>query len=223
MLSLFLLGFTMASLAYSEEAQESKPDTLLVLKNGAEVRGVFIELKEGMYSLRLADGRVMSYAATEVERMQRLSAAEPAAAMPSVTQTAPFVCRTFITEKDLDKTLYVFVKFIKVKKGGYGSATVVYGKMAEAARGIGADAVISIHTWQSSHRYCPETSQPCPSPAALQIQGRMSSFRKGIRPARIGGPLQAVPFQSQALEGKDALTTAGETPTLPNLRYNPRR
>jgi hypothetical protein len=37
----------MASLAYSEQAQESKPDTLLVLKNGAEVRGVFIEVKEG--------------------------------------------------------------------------------------------------------------------------------------------------------------------------------
>ena len=93
MLSLFLLGFTMASLAYSEPAQEPKPDTLLVFKNGSEVRGIFIELEDGMYSLRLDDGWVMSYTAAEVERMQRIGGQEISPAdsnsQASAAQTSP--------------------------------------------------------------------------------------------------------------------------------------
>jgi hypothetical protein len=59
----------------------------------------------------------------------------------------PFSCRTFISEKDLDKTLYTAIKDIKVSKKWYGSPSETYGDLAEKARKSGADAVISVHAW----------------------------------------------------------------------------
>jgi hypothetical protein len=73
-------------LVVAQESPTSKPDTLLVFKNGAEVRGTFMGLRDGQYTLRLADGRTMSYPAADVDRMERVAdpaaSAAPAAAPP---------------------------------------------------------------------------------------------------------------------------------------------
>jgi uncharacterized protein YbjQ (UPF0145 family) len=144
---LALMMCACASLIFGQKQEDQEPDTLLILKNGAEVRGVFLGLKAGQYSLRLVDGRIMSYLATDVERMERIR--EPKDGMKAQeaqaphVQTAPFVCRTFITEKDLDKTFYTFVQRIKAKKNWYGSPDIVYERMVAKARELGADAIIS--------------------------------------------------------------------------------
>lgn len=141
-----------AAVSSGQQVDAPKPDTLLVLKNGAEVRGEFVELKDGQYTPRLLDGRVMSYPAAGVERMQRLTdheTAPPAPATQLASAAAPFVCRTFISEKDVDKFFYIFVQTIKAKKQWYGSSGVLYEKIAEKAREIGPDAVINFHTWHS--------------------------------------------------------------------------
>ncbi len=150
-IALLSVILALSAVAYSLAADAPKPDTLLVLKNGAEVRGVFVELKEGRYSLRLPDGRVMTYAAADVEQLQRLTAPETAARAPATqpaAAAAPLVCRTFISE-DVDKSFYTFIQTIKAKKQWYGSSGVIYEKIAEKAREIGADAVINFHTWHS--------------------------------------------------------------------------
>jgi hypothetical protein len=135
------------------QAQHPTPDTHLVLKNGAEVQGTFIELREGKYSLRLSDGRVMSYAATDVERMERLSSSETSAPSVPAPQIAnpidPSSCSIFISEKDIDKSLYSPIKDIKISKKLYGSTADMYGVLAEQARKVKADAVINVRTWHS--------------------------------------------------------------------------
>jgi hypothetical protein len=68
-------------------------------------------------------------------------------AAPLPAQPTPLPCRTLISEKDLDKTLYTAIKDIKVSKKWYGSTSEMYGHLAEKARKNGADAVISVHTW----------------------------------------------------------------------------
>jgi hypothetical protein len=142
-----------AAFAVVSEGQDvASPDTLLVLKNGAEVRGSFVDFKEGLYTLRLPDGRVMTYPAGDVERMERLATPEPTpvASAPQPTPApSPFTCRTFISEKDVDKSFYTTIKDIKVSKKWYGSTSVMYGHLAEKARKTGADAVINVHTWHA--------------------------------------------------------------------------
>ena len=138
--------------ASSQELQPGKADTLLVLKNGAEVRGEFVGLKDGQYTLRLPDGRAMTYPAGDVDRIERLSESStntpPPPAQPTPIPT-PFSCQTFISEKDIDKAFYTTIKDIKVSKKWYGSTTEMYGDLAEKARKTGADAVINARTWHA--------------------------------------------------------------------------
>jgi hypothetical protein len=136
----------------SQDLQASTADTLLVLKNGAEVRGLFLGLKDGQYTLRLPDGRTMTYPAGDVDRIERLvdsAPSTPPAAPQPIPAPTPFSCRTFISEKDADKAFYTTIKDIKVSKKWYGSTSEMYGELAEKARKTGADAVINVHTWQA--------------------------------------------------------------------------
>jgi hypothetical protein len=136
----------------SEAQQQATPDTLLVLKNGAEVRGVFVGFKDGEYTLRLSDGRTMSYPAGDVDRMAPISAStssSEASSAQSAPSSSPISCQTFISEQDVDKALYKAMKDIKVSKKWYGSTSEMYGYLAEKAHKVGADAVINVHTWHA--------------------------------------------------------------------------
>ena len=150
-LSLVVLVWCSLPLA-AQEPQSGKADTLLILKNGAEVRGMLLGLKDGQYSLRLPDGRTMTYPAADVDRMERLTdspvSAAPVPSQPTPAPT-PFSCRTFVSEKDIDKAFYTTVKDITVSKKWYGSTAEMYGALAEKVRKVGADAVINVHTWHA--------------------------------------------------------------------------
>lgn len=79
---------------------------------------------------------------------------DPATAVGATTAAAPspgegVTCRTLISEGDVDKVYYVPVKEISVSKKFYGSEEEMYGPLAEKARKIGADAVLSVHTWHA--------------------------------------------------------------------------
>lgn len=148
----FVLGLLTMAVVLALGPDTAKPDTLLVLKNGAEVRGVFIGLKDDRYTLRLSDGRLMSYPAAEVARMDRLTGSESQTPTTPPQQTPtvdPASCRTFISENDVDKAFYTAIKDIKVSKKWYGSTTEMFGDLAERARKVGADAVINARTWHS--------------------------------------------------------------------------
>ena len=140
----------------AQEAQPVKANTLLVLKNGAEVRGVFVGLKDGLYTLQLPDGRTLTYPAGDVDRMEPLADAplNVAAATTAPTPSAMRVtCKTFISEKDVDKAFYTTLKDIMVSKKWYGSTSEMYGVLAEKARKTGADAVINVRTWYAPTEY----------------------------------------------------------------------
>jgi hypothetical protein len=140
----------------AQEAQPGKANTLLVLKNGAEVRGLFVGLKDGLYTLQLPDGRTTTYPAGDVDRMEPLADSSPnvAAAPPQPRPAAtPFTCRTFISEKDVDRAFYTTLKDIMVFKKWYGSTAEMYGVLAEKARKAGADAVINVQTWYAPTRF----------------------------------------------------------------------
>jgi uncharacterized protein YbjQ (UPF0145 family) len=133
---------------------DGAPDTLLILTNGAEVRGVFIELREEHYKMRLSDGRVMTYPASDVDRMERIQSDSGATPAPSASEPVqpaldPATCRVFITEANLDKMFYKTVKDIKVSKKTYGSVSEMLGALAEQALKVEADAVINVRTWHS--------------------------------------------------------------------------
>ena len=136
----------------AQDPPGGRPDTLLVFKNGSEVRGTLLGMQDGQYTLRLPDGRTMSYPAADVDRMERLAdpavSAAPLPSQPTPLPT-PFSCRTFISEKDVDKAFYTTIKDIKVSKKWYGSTSEMYGDLAEKARKTGADAVINVHTWHA--------------------------------------------------------------------------
>ena len=53
-------------------AQAPAPDTLLKLKNGTEVRGVLVEVKNGVYVLTLTDGKTAMYPTSDVDTAERL-------------------------------------------------------------------------------------------------------------------------------------------------------
>jgi len=168
--SFLILTLAIAPLLFAQEASPAKPDTLLLLKNGAEVRGVFVEIKDDKYFFRLTDGRTMAYPASEVDSMKPIettnaaislqASAAPATSAGAGTaqqmpqdQHAPAIdpksCRVFITEKGMDPSFYKVIKDIVVSKKWYGSTSEMYEHLAEKARKTGADAVISVHTWYS--------------------------------------------------------------------------
>jgi hypothetical protein len=147
----FGLACSSACLA-DEEPQPVQADTLLVLKNGAEVRGLFVSLKEGKYTIRLPDGRAMTYEAADVEHMERLAVPAPnTAPAPPPASQAPAMssCGIFLSEKEIDKSFYTTVREVEVYHGWYGSAVELYGALAKKAQSVGADAVINVHTWHS--------------------------------------------------------------------------
>jgi hypothetical protein len=135
----------------AQDPPAGRPDTLLVFKNGSEVRGTLLGMQDGQYTLRLPDGRTMAYPAADVERMERLSDPTAAAAPAPPPAPAPtaVTCNTFITEKDVDKAFYRTMKEIKVSKKWYGSTAEMYGDLAQKARKAGADAVINARTWHA--------------------------------------------------------------------------
>lgn len=150
-MAVFGLACCLTCLA-NEEPQPSQADTLLVLKNGAEVRGLFVSLREGKYTIRLPDGRAMTYEAADVEQMERLTAPAPnTAPPPPPASQAPITssCGIFLSEKEVDKSFYTTVREVEVYHGWYGSAVELYGALAKKAQSVGADAVINVHTWHS--------------------------------------------------------------------------
>lgn len=158
--------------ALAQPAAKVAPDTLLVLRNGAEVRGVMIELKDWQYSVRLADGRVMQYPVDDVERIERLEAAPaaaqaapplapvaaqppppaPAATAPAapVAAAAPEACRVFLYEKGLDESFYTPIRKIEFSTGWFSEAEAQYPGLADKAAGLGADAVLRLRTWRAA-------------------------------------------------------------------------
>jgi hypothetical protein len=147
-------GLTLDAAASAQQADVITPDTLLVLKNGGEVRGVLVELDDSQYKMRLSDGRLMTYPVADVDKMERLRSSESQTSpSPQATQPPPLIdpgsCRVFITEKDIDKAFYIAAKDIKVSKKWYGSTAEMFGELADRARKVGADAVINVRTWHS--------------------------------------------------------------------------
>ncbi len=125
-----------------------QPNMRLVLKNGAEVRGEFVEYKDGKYTFRLPDGRMITYPATEVDRMEALPVSQtvtPIQTIPTettTTNTENVSCRTFITDKNIDLTYYTPLEDVEVEG--------TYGELAEEAREKGADAVIGVRVWEGN-------------------------------------------------------------------------
>ena len=86
--------FACCSLVLS--AQEPRVDTVLVLKNGQEVRGQFVGFRNGLFTLRLPDGRITIHGVGDVDHMQPADApaamaapARPAAAPPPAAAAPP--------------------------------------------------------------------------------------------------------------------------------------
>jgi hypothetical protein len=77
--------------ALNASAQEVRIDTVLVLKTGQEVRGQFVGFRNGLFTLRLADGRITIHGVGEVDRMQPATetASIPAPAQPAVAAAPP--------------------------------------------------------------------------------------------------------------------------------------
>jgi Protein of unknown function (DUF2846) len=87
-----IAAFVFACCSLALSAQEARVDTVLVLKNGQEVRGQFVGFRNGLFTLRLPDGRITIHGVGDVDRMQpameQPSTAAPAA-MPSAAAPPP--------------------------------------------------------------------------------------------------------------------------------------
>jgi hypothetical protein len=119
-------------------------DSILVLKNGAEVRGQLVEVKDGKYTVDLLDGRRMTYSIDEVESLRRLTVESPAGA------PVPKPCGIIVTEERVPVSWYTPIKKVKWAKGWYGSNAVGFEKLASEAAKLGADAVVQAvtsHGW----------------------------------------------------------------------------
>ncbi len=146
-----LLLVLAASLLVVAGAIAGDPDTLLVLRNGSEVRGVLKGLKDGVYTMELRDGREMAYAVDDVDRMERLAPppAQPPAPPPQTAQALQ-PCKVFITEGTLDQSLLKPMKEIKVsKKWKGGNVEEAYGMLADLAMKMKADGVMKVRTWEA--------------------------------------------------------------------------
>jgi hypothetical protein len=111
------------------------PDSVLILKNGAEVRGQMIEMKDGKYILDLVHGRRMSYPIEDVQSMRPLTA-------ETAGKASPQPCGIIVTEERVPTSWYTPVKKVKWSKGWYGSNSVGFEKLASEAAKLGADAVV---------------------------------------------------------------------------------
>jgi hypothetical protein len=127
------------------------PDVHVKFKNGTELRGRLVEMKDGAYVIDLADGRRMSYPASEVEALTRIgdssaptSATESAPAGTSAAPTTTDICRVFVTEEDAPAGWATALKKVKWTKGWYGGTSGAYEKLALEAARYGADAVVGV-------------------------------------------------------------------------------
>jgi hypothetical protein len=139
--------------AQSESATSRHVDTLLVMKNGSEVRGTLIDIKDGFYNVELKDGRSAKFSLEEVERMERIPEAPQTAPTPQPQATpAPQPCGIFITEGDLDPSLYTLLgkkPEVKLSKKWYGGNDEMYHELAQELKKRKADGAYSVHTWQA--------------------------------------------------------------------------
>jgi hypothetical protein len=134
-------------------ATDQPSETLLVLKNGSEVRGTLIEIRDGFYNIELKGGRSAKFALDEVERMERLPDVTQTTPTPLVKATpTPQPCGIFVTEGDLDRSLYALLTKkpeVKLSKKWYGSNDEMYHELAEELKRRGADGAYGVHTWQA--------------------------------------------------------------------------
>ncbi len=130
-------------------AAAETPDTVLVLKNGSEVRGVLKGIADGKVTMQLADGRTMTYDSTDVERTERISAPAPTPAPTPAIELQP--CNVFLTEGTLDASLITPAKKeIKLSKGWNGENDEMYIEFAEhLTKKLKADGAIKVHTWKA--------------------------------------------------------------------------
>jgi pyruvate/2-oxoglutarate dehydrogenase complex dihydrolipoamide acyltransferase (E2) component len=93
-----IAAIVLACCSLTVSGQEVRADTVLVLKSWQEVRGQFVGFRNGLFTLRLPDGRITIHGVGDVDRMQPATdapasvpapARPPAAPAPPQTPTAP--------------------------------------------------------------------------------------------------------------------------------------
>jgi hypothetical protein len=89
MLRTVVAAIVLACCSLTVSGQEVRPDTVLVLKSGQEVRGQFVGFKNGLFTLRLPDGRITIHGVGDVDRMQPATAAPASAPAPARPSAAP--------------------------------------------------------------------------------------------------------------------------------------
>ncbi len=85
-------AIVLACCSLTVSGQQVRPDTVLVLKSGQEVRGQFVGFKNGLFTLRLPDGRITIHGVGDVDRMQPATeapASVPAPPRPPVAAPPP--------------------------------------------------------------------------------------------------------------------------------------
>ncbi len=75
-----IAAIVFACVSLTLSGQEVGVDTVVVLKNGQEVRGQFVSFRNGLFTLRLPDGRIAIHGVGDVDRMQ--PATPPSASAP---------------------------------------------------------------------------------------------------------------------------------------------
>jgi hypothetical protein len=104
------MSFLIAAMLVTTLAQVMAPDTTLRLKNGEEVHGVLVEIKNGAYVLALPDGRTVLYPTDDVVSAERIGAAPPANSPTGATGAALLapgrrVYVKSVTNNDIHETL----------------------------------------------------------------------------------------------------------------------
>jgi pyruvate/2-oxoglutarate dehydrogenase complex dihydrolipoamide acyltransferase (E2) component len=85
-------AIVLACCSVTASGQEMRPDTVLILKSGQEVRGQFVGFRNGLFTLRLPDGRITIHGVGDVDRMQPATeapASVPAPVRPPVAAAPP--------------------------------------------------------------------------------------------------------------------------------------
>jgi hypothetical protein len=144
------MRFALILILASGILQRPDPDVHLKFKNGTELRGRLVEIKDGAYVVDLSDGRRMSYPAADVEALMRIgeasastSAAQLAATTPPSTPMTD-ICRVFVTEENAPAGWVTVLKKVKWTKGWYGGTSGAHEKLALEAARYGADAVVGV-------------------------------------------------------------------------------
>ena len=81
--------FALGLFAWVAVAQTPAPDTLLHLKNGSDVRGKLVEIKNGAYVITLPDGRTVLYPTSDVDTAERIAPLRQPSAGLGTARLAP--------------------------------------------------------------------------------------------------------------------------------------